>query len=102
MDQQPKSKSEPSEVSGERVSDRAARGAHEAVDRVAEHARSAEDHLRQSASRAAEQARVSAEQVSERGRRYGDEIQQFVMERPLTSLGIAFAAGYLLARMGRH
>jgi len=98
MDQ--KAKAEASPAPDERVTDRAARGAHETIDRVAEHARTAEDRLRESASHAGEQARATAEQVRERGREYGDDIQRFVTARPLTALGIAFAAGWLISRLG--
>lgn len=100
MDQ--KTTSEASPAPDERVTDRAARGAHETIDRVAERARSTEDRLRESASHASEQARATAEQVRERGREYGDDIQRFVTARPLTSLGIAFVAGWLIAHLGRR
>jgi ElaB/YqjD/DUF883 family membrane-anchored ribosome-binding protein len=100
MDQ--KAKVEASTPPDERVTDRAARSAHETIDRVAEHARTAEDRLRESAGHAGEQARATAEQVRERGREYGDDIQRFVTARPLTSLGIAFAAGWLISRLGRR
>lgn len=98
MDQ--KAKAEANPPSDERVTDRAARSAHETIDRVAEHARSTEDRLRNSASHAGEQTRAAADQVRERGRVYGDDIQRFVVARPLTSLGIAFAAGWLISRLG--
>lgn len=100
MDQ--KAKAEASPPPDERVTDRAARGAHETIDRVAEHARSTEDRLRESASHAGERARATAEQVRERGREYGDDIQRFVVARPLMALGIAFAAGWLISRLGRR
>lgn len=85
-----------------RVSDRAAQAAHETISRVADQARSAEDRLRESASHAGEKARASAEHARERGREYADSIQSFVMARPLTALGIAFAAGCLFSHMGRR
>lgn len=100
MDQ--KTKSEATSAPEARVTDRAAQAAHETVDRVAEHARSAEDRLRESASHASEQARASAEQARERGREYADTVQGFVRARPLTALGIAFAAGCLIAHLGRR
>ena len=100
MDQKAKTGASPAPE--ERVSDRAARGAHETIDRVAEHARSAEDRLRESASQAGEQARATADQVRERGREYGGDIQRFVAARPLAALGIAFAAGWLISHLGRR
>lgn len=100
MDQ--KMKSETTSGPEERVADRAAQAAHETISRVAEQARSAEDRLRESAGHAGEKARASAEQARERGRQYTESIQSFVMARPLTALGIAFAAGCLFSHMGRR
>lgn len=86
----------------EQLSDRAARGAHDVIDRVADQARRSEERLRESASDVSHRARDTADHARLRGQEYTDDVRTFIMERPLTSLGIAFAAGCVLAHLTRR
>ncbi len=70
--------------------DRIAGAAHQTVDRVAQRAGSALQSLRGSS----EAWKGTGDQSLER-------VQEYVRERPLTALGIAMAAGFLLSRLIR-
>lgn len=70
--------------------DRVARAAHQTVDKVA-----------QAAHPAAEWIGDSAQRVKETQDRVIESSRDYIRERPLMTLGIAVAAGYLLGRLGR-
>ncbi|KAB7627344.1 DUF883 family protein [Alkalilimnicola sp. S0819] len=73
------------------ITDRAARAAHEAIDRLSVQGGRAEEGLR-SGSRYAEA----------RGQDLMAQACSYVREKPLQSLGIAAAAGFLLATLTRR
>ena len=70
--------------------DRVARAAHDTVDKVAQAAGPAADWLNQSAA----QLQRQQEQLVDGSRSY-------IRERPLVTIGIALAAGYLAGRLMR-
>jgi ElaB/YqjD/DUF883 family membrane-anchored ribosome-binding protein len=70
--------------------DRVARAAHETVDKVAQAAGPAADWLNQNA----EQLKLQQQQLVEGCRSY-------IRERPLVTIGVALAAGYLAGRLMR-
>jgi ElaB/YqjD/DUF883 family membrane-anchored ribosome-binding protein len=70
--------------------DRVARAAHQTVDKVAQAAHPAAEWIGDSA----ERVRQTQEQMIAASRDY-------VRERPLLTLGVALAVGYLIGRLGR-
>ena len=68
--------------------DRLASGAHQAVDKVAD-----------VANQAAESLGVKAGQLKEAQARLMEDVGGYVRANPLTSLGIAVVAGFLLSRL---
>jgi len=70
--------------------DRIASGAHQAVDRIASAASSAANHLN-----------VSGEDLLAAKDRWTQTCSTYVKDHPLTSLGIAVAAGFVLSRLVR-
>jgi ElaB/YqjD/DUF883 family membrane-anchored ribosome-binding protein len=67
---------------------RAKSSAHDAVDRIAD-----------SASQAAEKLGVKADQIKEWQQTFAQNCSQYVREKPLQSLGIAVASGFILSRI---
>lgn len=84
------------------TTDRLSEHAHESVDKTAGTAAKAEERHRHETEDA--QARVS--DMGQKGKRRSEEalhsVSHFVEENPLTSLGIAFAAGALLSSLRRR
>jgi ElaB/YqjD/DUF883 family membrane-anchored ribosome-binding protein len=72
------------------TTERVTEAAHEALDRAAEKSAEFEDQLRQRSQQAADQTRE-----------YTDALSQYVRENPLASLGMALAAGFVLASLTR-
>jgi uncharacterized protein YukE len=70
--------------------DRVARAAHQTVDKVA-----------QAAQPAAEWIGDSAERVKQTQDQMVTSARDYIRERPLVTLGVALAAGYLIGRLGR-
>jgi ElaB/YqjD/DUF883 family membrane-anchored ribosome-binding protein len=68
--------------------DKAANSAHEAVDRVAS-----------ATNQAAEALGEKGEQLKNAEQQLVDNCRSYVRDNPLTSLGIAVAAGFLLSRI---
>lgn len=68
--------------------DRITAGAHEAVDKVSS-----------VASHAVETLGVKGEQINAAEQRLVASTRKYVQENPVTSVGIAIAAGYVLSRM---
>ncbi|MCK8516897.1 hypothetical protein M0534_11260 [Methylonatrum kenyense] len=85
-----------------RTTERAAEKAHETVDRVAEKAAAAEEKIRDRAASADEQVRERAHQARDRSDELINNVVTFVRENPLTSLGLAFAAGSLFSSFNRR
>ncbi|HEY4556272.1 MAG TPA: hypothetical protein VIG68_07560 [Lysobacter sp.] len=51
--------------------------------------------------RAGQLASEQIDELIERGREFVDTATELVRERPLASFGVAFAAGWLIAKLGR-
>lgn len=94
----------------ERAVDHATEGAHHkidamsssgkpAVDRMAASAHEAVDKVSSVASHAVETLDVKGEQLHAAEKRLVAGTRQYVQEHPVTSIGIAIAAGYVLSRM---
>lgn len=79
--------------------DRLASGAHPAVDRLAEGAHGAVDRLAEMADATTARLSRQAEQLKAARERLSANTGAYVRENPLASLGIALAAGYVLARL---
>lgn len=84
------------------ISDNLAGVAHEAIDKVAANAAEAEERIRKAALEAEERVRKSAREVRQRSNDTADTLARFAREHPLASVGVAFAAGYLLAMLFRR
>lgn len=72
------------------VSDRATEAAHDAVDRLGE-----------SSARAEEMLRDQGEYAMERSGELMEDLEAYVHEHPLTAVGIAVAAGFVLGSLMR-
>ncbi|HUO82182.1 MAG TPA: hypothetical protein VM616_04920 [Gammaproteobacteria bacterium] len=84
------------------TTNRATEVAHEAIDRAAASAGPAEDRLRETATEARARLRQSGERLQERSGDLAQQTQRYVDEHPLASLGIAFAAGLVVASLLRR
>lgn len=84
------------------TTDRVSESAHESVDRVAETAGKGEEKIRREAANADARARDAGQKVKERSDETLHSIGVFVRDNPLTSLGIAFAAGTLVSAFTRR
>ena len=86
----------------ESTTSKAAAAAHSAVDIAAANLEKAEQALREA--RAA--AGINAEEAARQAQRYSEDavasVKRYVHEKPLQSVGIALAAGYLLALITRR
>lgn len=94
----------------ERGADKATDAAHGAIDTAADATRPALDHLvanahetvdrvGSAATSAAEAMGVKGDQLNESSKRIVERAGVYVRENPVTSLGIAVAAGYVLSRL---
>jgi ElaB/YqjD/DUF883 family membrane-anchored ribosome-binding protein len=81
--------------------ERAARTAHSAVDRVAGSASSAVERVRSGVQGAVGTMSERMHDLSYRREMWTDDARERVREHPLAALGVALAAGYLLARLLR-
>jgi ElaB/YqjD/DUF883 family membrane-anchored ribosome-binding protein len=79
--------------------DRLAGNAHPAVDRLAEGAHGAVDRLAEMATATAERVGRQTDQLNQARQRLGNSCSTYVHDNPLTSIGLAVAAGYLLSRL---
>lgn len=70
------------------ATDKAAHALHNAVDKMAEKGAWAEAQIRK-----------SGQQASESSHEIADEMKQYVQSHPLASLGMAVAAGFILASL---
>jgi ElaB/YqjD/DUF883 family membrane-anchored ribosome-binding protein len=77
---------------------RVADSLHDAVDAAAAKAGSAEEQLRQQA----EKAREAADYARARAGEVVDSVARYTRDNPLAALGIAFAAGVVLASLTRR
>ncbi|MEQ8693368.1 MAG: hypothetical protein RIC89_21330 [Pseudomonadales bacterium] len=90
------------------VVDKAAVKARDALERAVETAATAEKTVRQGSAGAAEKAHEAGDQVKALGAQaqanleeQSEKVGRYVKENPLTSVGIAFAAGLVLSRIIR-
>lgn len=77
---------------------RAAQSAHVIVDRVAEKAAPAVERWQSNLSEAADSLKSSVENLGEIEKRWAEDGRGYIREHPLTSVGLAVAAGLLLGR----
>lgn len=73
------------------VSARATEKAHEAVDKLGARSAEAEEHLRE-----------AGERVSQRSQDLSQDLVRYISDKPLTAVGIAAAAGFVLATLLRR
>ena len=85
-----------------RVSDRAARTAHETIDRLHEQAARVEDELRSSTADAADKARQSGERAAASLEGATRQVTSYIEQNPLTSAALAFAAGIVVSSLLRR
>ena len=95
-----------------RTVDQASTGAHAAidkvsdaarpvVDRIASRAHQAVDRIASAAGQAAQTLGVKGEQLKNTQVRAMEQCRGYVRDKPVTALGIAIAAGFLLSRLWR-
>lgn len=84
------------------TTDRLSEHAHESVDQIAKTAGKAEERIRHEASDAEARVKDAGQRVKDRSGKTLQSIDVFVRDRPLTSLGLAFAAGTLLSAFLRR
>jgi ElaB/YqjD/DUF883 family membrane-anchored ribosome-binding protein len=93
-----------------RTVDQASTGAHDVIDKVSDAARpvvdriasgahQAVDKIASAAGQAAETLGVKGEQLKNAQVRVMEQCRGYVRDHPVTSLGIAIAAGFLLSRL---
>lgn len=85
-----------------RVSDRAARTAHETIDRLHERAARVEDEIRSSAAGAADKAKQSGDQLAANFEGTARKLTSYIEQNPLTSAALAFAAGVVVSSLLRR
>ena len=83
--------------SAHRVIDKASDAARPAVDNIAAGAHQAVDKLAGAATQAAGTLEAKGEQLWDAQARFSETCRDYVREKPITSLGIAVAAGFLLS-----
>ena len=79
--------------------DKASDAAHPAVDRLASGAHLTVDKIAGAATQAAETIELKSEQLRGAQTRLTENCREYVRDNPVTSLGIAVAAGFLLSRL---
>jgi ElaB/YqjD/DUF883 family membrane-anchored ribosome-binding protein len=79
--------------------DKASDAARPAVDRLATGAHQAVDKIAGAATQAAETLDLKSEQLMDAQTRLTESCREYVRDNPVTSLGIAVAAGFLLSRL---
>lgn len=84
------------------TTDRLSERAHESVDQVAGKASKAEERIRNKAGDAKDRANDVEQKAKRRSEEALHSVSNFVEENPLTSLGLAFAAGTLLSALRRR
>ena len=87
---------------GNSTSDRLASMAHETIDRVTPKVSRAEHEVRGAAARAGDGAKLMQEQAVVAAEENLRKVRSFIETNPLTTAGIAFAAGVLLISLIRR
>lgn len=72
---------------------------HKGIDAAAEKAQQTEQKLRQSASEAQEKFRDLSDKAQQSAEQNLHKVESFIREKPLTSAGIALAAGVVLSSL---
>ncbi|MEO7762307.1 MAG: DUF883 C-terminal domain-containing protein [Casimicrobiaceae bacterium] len=85
--------------SAHKAIDKATDAARPAVDRVAAGAHQVVDKLAGAATNAADTITMKKDQLQDVQARLTDSCREYVQENPITSLGIAVAAGFVLSRL---
>lgn len=75
---------------------------HEAVDRASETAAQAEQRARQVADEARHKVRQGAQQARQKSEEMSASLQRYIRDNPMMALGVAFAAGTVIASLGRR
>jgi ElaB/YqjD/DUF883 family membrane-anchored ribosome-binding protein len=83
------------------VIDKVSDAARPAVDRIASGAHHAVDKIANAAGQAAETLGVKGEQLKNAQVRAMEQCRGYIRDNPVTALGIAIAAGFLLSRLLR-
>jgi ElaB/YqjD/DUF883 family membrane-anchored ribosome-binding protein len=84
------------------TTDRIAVMAHETIDRVAETANHAENGMRDATATTSDAAKSAGREASALASEGLQRLRSYAEENPLTSAGIAFAAGVLLSALVRR
>jgi ElaB/YqjD/DUF883 family membrane-anchored ribosome-binding protein len=84
------------------AADRLAARAHQTIDKAAGAASGAEGQIRRAAARAAVRARALEGQAKDSADRNMRKLRTYIEHNPLTSAGLAFAAGVLLSKLLRR
>ncbi len=84
------------------TTDRLSEHAHESVDRISKTAGKAEERIRHEAADVEARVRDAGQKAKERSDETLQFINVFVRDKPLISLGLAFAAGTLLSAILRR
>jgi len=87
---------------GSSMTDRLASTARETIDRVTPKVNRAEQELRVAASKAADSAKLLQEHALEAAKGKLRAVRSYAESNPLTTAGIAFAAGVLLSALIRR
>jgi len=77
-------------------------GNHAVTDNVADHAHEAVDTIAHSVGKGEEGVRDTGRQVQEHSEALVSSVHAFVRDNPMTSIGLAFAAGTLLSILTRR
>lgn len=83
----------------ESLTDKAASAAHEAINQVAATAAEAEERIRKAVAEAEQRVRASTRDARDQSEELAETIGQYAQQHPLATVGIAFAAGFLLASL---
>jgi len=84
------------------TTDELARSAHQAVDMIAESAVQAAEKIRAARASAQEKFRSSKALAREKTTAASENLRQYVVENPMTALGLALAAGVILSALMRR
>src|SRR5262245_17957603 len=85
-------------VTRDPIVERAANSAHDAVDRVAASVNPAVERARSVAQDSADSLQAKIDDLGAMREEWTESCRSYVRERPLTALGVAVLAGFLLSR----
>ncbi len=73
-----------------------------AVEETVEHLQEAGEHLKDAASAGRQAAAAEVDELIDKGRDVLCEAQSLIRKHPVAAFGVAFAAGWVLSRLGRR